>query len=77
MSQAVLAAKHCLDRGVFHRSIKPDNMLVNTETMELKRIDFRLTVSRIVKSSVHTREHLGEFTELAFFCGDLMSKLFI
>ncbi|RXN09755.1 cytochrome b5 reductase 4 [Labeo rohita] len=40
MRQAVLAAKHCLDRGVFHCDIKPDNILVNTETMQLKLIDF-------------------------------------
>ncbi|XP_052417175.1 serine/threonine-protein kinase pim-2-like [Carassius gibelio] len=40
MRQAVLAAKHCLDRGVFHRDIKSDNILVNTETLQLKLIDF-------------------------------------
>ncbi len=40
MRQAVLAAKHCLDRGVFHRDIKSDNILVNTETLKLKLIDF-------------------------------------
>lgn len=67
MFQAVHAAKHCLDRGVFHCSIKPDNILVNTETMELKLIDF--SGSRIVKSSGHAREHLGELA----FC--VYSKL--
>ncbi|KTG38820.1 hypothetical protein cypCar_00022576 [Cyprinus carpio] len=40
MRQVVLAAKHCLDRGVFHRDIKSDNILVNTETLQLKLIDF-------------------------------------
>ncbi|XP_026140962.1 serine/threonine-protein kinase pim-2-like [Carassius auratus] len=40
MHQAVLAAKHCLDRRVFHRDIKSDNILVNTETLQLKLIDF-------------------------------------
>ncbi|KAK7157164.1 hypothetical protein R3I93_008593 [Phoxinus phoxinus] len=40
MRQAVLAAKHCVDRGVFHKDIKTDNILVNTETLQLTFIDF-------------------------------------
>ncbi|KAL1258895.1 hypothetical protein QQF64_009472 [Cirrhinus molitorella] len=40
MHQAVLAAKHCLDRGIFHRDIKSDNIMVNTKTLQLKLIDF-------------------------------------
>ncbi|RXN06505.1 serine threonine- kinase pim-2-like protein [Labeo rohita] len=40
MRQAVLAAKHCIERGVLHNDIKSDNMLVNTETLQLKLIDF-------------------------------------
>lgn len=40
MRQAVLAAKHCIERGIFHNDIKMDNMLVNTETLQLKLIDF-------------------------------------
>ncbi|XP_048034375.1 basic proline-rich protein-like [Megalobrama amblycephala] len=40
MYQAVLAVKHCLDRGVYHNDIKIDNILVNTETLQLKLIDF-------------------------------------
>uniref|UniRef100_A0A671QKR8 non-specific serine/threonine protein kinase n=2 Tax=Sinocyclocheilus anshuiensis TaxID=1608454 RepID=A0A671QKR8_9TELE len=40
MRQAVLAAKHCIERGIFHNDIKTDNMLVNTETLQLKLLDF-------------------------------------
>ncbi|KAK2903437.1 hypothetical protein Q8A67_008150 [Cirrhinus molitorella] len=40
MRQAVLAAKHCIERGVLHNDIKTDNILVNTETLQLKLIDF-------------------------------------
>ncbi|XP_055073588.2 uncharacterized protein [Misgurnus anguillicaudatus] len=43
MRQAVLAAIHCIDRGVYHGDLKLDNMLVNTDTMELKLIDFGLS----------------------------------
>uniref|UniRef100_UPI003D9CB915 Pim proto-oncogene, serine/threonine kinase, related 193 n=1 Tax=Danio rerio TaxID=7955 RepID=UPI003D9CB915 len=40
MYQAVLGAKHCLDRGVLHRDIKLDNYVINTETNQVKLIDF-------------------------------------
>ena len=40
MRQAVLAAKHCIDHGIFHKDIKTDNILVNTETLQLSFIDF-------------------------------------
>lgn len=61
MYQAVLGAKHCLDRGVFHRDIKLNNFLINTKTNQVKLIDFGC--SDLVKTS----GYLGEFTgELAF-----------
>ncbi|KAL1249609.1 hypothetical protein QQF64_020614 [Cirrhinus molitorella] len=40
MYQVALAAKHCLDRGVFHRDIKLNNLLINTKTNQVKLIDF-------------------------------------
>lgn len=40
MLQAVLAAKHCMDRGVAHNDIRVDNILINTDTLQLKLIDF-------------------------------------
>ncbi|XP_059420702.1 serine/threonine-protein kinase pim-2-like isoform X2 [Carassius carassius] len=40
MRQIIDAAKTCCDRGVFHRDIKLENILVNQDTMEVKLIDF-------------------------------------
>ncbi|XP_016398996.1 serine/threonine-protein kinase pim-2-like [Sinocyclocheilus rhinocerous] len=40
MRQLVLAVQHCIDHGVFHNDIHADNILVNTDTLELKLIDF-------------------------------------
>ncbi|XP_042576032.1 serine/threonine-protein kinase pim-2-like isoform X2 [Cyprinus carpio] len=40
MRQVTDAAKTCCDRGVFHRDIKLENILVNQDTMEVKLIDF-------------------------------------
>lgn len=34
------AAAVCCSRAVFHRDIKMPNLLVNTETLEVKLIDF-------------------------------------
>ncbi|RXN13001.1 serine threonine- kinase pim-1-like protein [Labeo rohita] len=49
MRQAIEAAVICCSRGVFHRDIKMSNLLVNTETMEVKLIDFG--VGDLLKSS--------------------------
>ncbi|XP_073809925.1 uncharacterized protein [Danio rerio] len=38
--QVLLGTKHCLDRGVFHRDIKLNNCVINTETQQVKLIDF-------------------------------------
>ncbi|XP_059382969.1 serine/threonine-protein kinase pim-2-like [Carassius carassius] len=56
MYQAVLGAKHCLDRGVFHRDIKLNNFLINTKTNQVKLIDFGC--GDLVKTS----GYLGDFT---------------
>ncbi|KAF4096987.1 hypothetical protein G5714_022956 [Onychostoma macrolepis] len=56
MYQAVLGAKHCLDRGVFHRDIKLNNFVINTTTNQIKLIDFGC--SDLVKTS----GYLGDFT---------------
>ncbi|KAF5897318.1 aurora kinase-like isoform X1, partial [Clarias magur] len=38
--QVIVAARHCCDCGVFHNDINPGNILINTETLQIKLIDF-------------------------------------
>ncbi|XDV53845.1 hypothetical protein PO909_022255, partial [Leuciscus waleckii] len=40
MQQATLAAQTCCQRGVLHRDIKLENLLINPDTLEVKLIDF-------------------------------------
>ncbi|KAL0163334.1 hypothetical protein M9458_042730, partial [Cirrhinus mrigala] len=40
MHQTVFAARICCLRGVLHRDIKLENLLINPETLEVKLIDF-------------------------------------
>ncbi|XP_077062357.1 uncharacterized protein LOC143714806 [Siphateles boraxobius] len=40
MQQATLAAQTCCHRGVLHRDIKLENLLINPYTLEVKLIDF-------------------------------------
>ncbi|XP_046693052.1 serine/threonine-protein kinase pim-1-like isoform X2 [Silurus meridionalis] len=40
MKQTVEVALHCRERGVFHRDIKEENILVNPDTLHVKLIDF-------------------------------------
>ncbi|XP_068077007.2 serine/threonine-protein kinase pim-1 [Danio rerio] len=40
MTQIMQAALVCCQRGVFHRDIKLSNLLINTETFQVKLIDF-------------------------------------
>ncbi|KAL0180750.1 hypothetical protein M9458_023156, partial [Cirrhinus mrigala] len=40
MRQVIRAADVCIKRGVFHRDIKMENLLVNQHTMQVKLIDF-------------------------------------
>ncbi|KAA0705121.1 Serine/threonine-protein kinase pim-3 [Triplophysa tibetana] len=40
MRQATKAAYTCYKRGVFHRDIKLENFLINTDTLEIKLINF-------------------------------------
>ncbi|XP_043092069.1 serine/threonine-protein kinase pim-1-like, partial [Puntigrus tetrazona] len=57
MYQAVLGAKHCLDRGVFHRDIKLNNFLINTTTNRVQLIDFGC--SDLVKSTGYLGGFIG------------------
>lgn len=40
LGQAAEAAEVCCKRGVFHRDIKLENLLLNPDTLEVKLIDF-------------------------------------
>ncbi|XP_042582807.1 serine/threonine-protein kinase pim-2-like [Cyprinus carpio] len=40
MWQVIHAANICCERGIFHRDIKSENLLVNPDTLEVKLIDF-------------------------------------
>ena len=38
--QLIAALKHCESRGVLHRDVKPENLLISTESQEIKLLDF-------------------------------------
>ncbi|KAK2821616.1 hypothetical protein Q7C36_020959 [Tachysurus vachellii] len=40
MLQVIRAVRYCCERGVLHRDIKSTNLLINTETLQVKLIDF-------------------------------------
>ncbi|XP_058240035.1 serine/threonine-protein kinase pim-1-like [Hemibagrus wyckioides] len=40
MVQVIRAARHCCERGMVHRDIKAENLIINPETLEVKLIDF-------------------------------------
>ncbi|XDV26899.1 hypothetical protein PO909_030521 [Leuciscus waleckii] len=53
MWQATNAADMCCRRGVFHRDIKLNNLLINSETLEVKLIDFGC--GDLMRESGHTK----------------------
>ncbi|XP_055040429.2 uncharacterized protein [Misgurnus anguillicaudatus] len=62
--QALLGAKHCLERGVFHQDINLNNLLINTETLRLKLIDFG--AGQHFDTSVDINELLGKPSPFEF-----------
>ncbi|KAL1247790.1 hypothetical protein QQF64_023166 [Cirrhinus molitorella] len=61
MRQVIAAAAVCCSRGVFHWDIKMPNLLVNTETLEVKLIDFGC--GDLLKSSAY-----NTFSGTALYC---------
>ncbi|XP_056320259.1 uncharacterized protein LOC130234003 [Danio aesculapii] len=49
MHQVVTAANACCERDVYHSDIKPENVLINPHTFQIKLIDFG--VGRLITSS--------------------------
>ncbi|XP_057197326.1 uncharacterized protein LOC130558742 [Triplophysa rosa] len=56
LSRAAEAAEVCCNRGVFHRDIKLENLLINRKTLEVKLIDFGC--GDLLKSSSYN-EYMG------------------
>ncbi|XP_056597985.1 uncharacterized protein LOC130415964 [Triplophysa dalaica] len=56
LRQAIEAAEICCQRGVFHRDIKLENLLINPITLEVKIIDFGC--ADLLKESAYT-EYMG------------------
>ncbi|XP_073774347.1 serine/threonine-protein kinase pim-3-like isoform X2 [Danio rerio] len=38
--QLIAALKHCESRGVLHRDVKPENLLISTDCQDIKLLDF-------------------------------------
>ncbi|XP_026128411.1 serine/threonine-protein kinase pim-3-like [Carassius auratus] len=38
--QLITALKHCESRGVLHRDVKPENLLISTDSHDIKLLDF-------------------------------------
>ncbi|KAL0158738.1 hypothetical protein M9458_046814, partial [Cirrhinus mrigala] len=38
--QLISALKHCESRGVLHRDVKPEKLLISTESHDIKLLDF-------------------------------------
>lgn len=53
MLQVVRAAQLCCDRGVFHGDIKAENLLIDTDTLDVKLKDFGC--GDLLKDTPYTR----------------------
>ncbi|KAI7814225.1 hypothetical protein IRJ41_010549 [Triplophysa rosa] len=74
MLQATYAAVVCCLRGVFHRDIKLENLLINPDTLKVKMIDFGC--GDLLKRSAY-KEYMGTRTYTCpeyFECGEYYGK---
>ncbi|MGL5566506.1 MAG: protein kinase domain-containing protein [Plesiomonas sp.] len=62
MRQAAHAANECCLRGVLHRDIKLDNLLIHRETSEVKLIDFGCG------DILRTRSYRSYYGEYRLYC---------
>lgn len=69
MCQAVQAVQHCIERGVFHNDIHPENILLRKHTLELKLIDFGC--GQLLSSNGYDcRQYRGELAFCVTECGN-------
>ncbi|XP_026054718.1 serine/threonine-protein kinase pim-2-like isoform X1 [Carassius auratus] len=74
MRQLVLAVQHCIDHGVFHNDIHADNILVTTDTLEIKLIDFG--AAHLFESTGYdTWKYLGELAFCIYFLLQNIGKI--
>lgn len=60
MLQVVRASRHCCDRGILHRDVKVQNLLINTNTLQVKLIDFGC--GDLLKDKPY-KSYIGNFVE--------------
>ncbi|XP_046725327.1 uncharacterized protein LOC124398891 isoform X2 [Silurus meridionalis] len=72
LQQVIRAAQHCFDRGVFHSDLRTQNILINTDTLEVKLIDFGC-VEMLCKNSTGCRSYLWSlgWTLVELVCGNI------
>lgn len=63
MIQLIRALKHCRKRGIMHRDVKPENILIQTDTLKVKLFDFGC--GDLIKEV---------YTEFAGICTETMSS---
>ncbi|MGL5101475.1 MAG: protein kinase domain-containing protein [Plesiomonas sp.] len=73
MRQAVQAAQHCIAHGVFHDFIDEENILINTNTLDIKLIDFGYSMPYMGKKYYRLG---GEFCVLVVQCGNIFIETY-
>lgn len=63
--QLITALKHCESRGVLHRDVKPENLLISTESHDIKLLDFGC--GELLKDSAY-KHFAGGFDLTAVIC---------